>query len=123
VAPGWWKEAGKLYAGGMDEMYRGIRATFNDPARPILLYYAKRCEFAVHYFAGVEAARLAGQARAKGDKEAAVSSLEKATESVYNALTALGDVARDPSDRGAIAVLAEFAYRPLRAELKASGKK
>lgn len=121
--PAWWKPVGKLYAGAMDEMFRGIRATFNDPARPVLLYYAKRCELAVHYFAGVEAAKLAGEAKAKGDKEAVVRHLEKATESVYNALNALGDVARDPSDRGAIAVLAEYAYRPLKAELKAADQK
>ena len=124
--PEWWKKAGKLYAGGMDEMYRGIRATFNDPARPLLLYYAKRCEFAVHYFAALDAARLAGVAKAmgeKGEKDAVVMHLEKAVESTYNALNALGDVARDPSDRGAIAVLAEYAYRPLKAELKAAEKK
>jgi hypothetical protein len=120
--PAWWKEAGKRYAGAMDEMYRGIRATFHDQARPLLLYYAKRCEFAVHYFAAVEAARLAGQAKAKGEKDAVVTHLEKAIESTYNALTALGDVARDPADRGLIAVLAEFAYRPLKAELKAADK-
>lgn len=121
--PEWWKKAGKLYAGGMDEMYRGIRATFHDPARPLLLYYAKRCEFAVHYFASIEATRLAGVAKAKGDKEAAAQQLEKATESMYNALNAYGDVARDQSDRGAIAALAEYAYRPLKAELKAAEKK
>lgn len=121
--PEWWKKAGKLYAGAMDEMYRAIRATFNDPARPTLLYYAKRCEFAVHYFGAVEAARLAGQAKAKGDKEAVIAHLEKATEGVYNALNALGDVARDPSDRGVVAALAEYAYRPLKAELKAAEKK
>lgn len=120
--PEWWAQAGKLYAGATDEMYRGIRATFNDPARPVLLYYAKRCEFANHYFAAIGAARLAGQAKAKGDKEAAAGHLEKATESMYNALNALGDVARDPSDRGAIAVLAEYAYRPLTAALKAADK-
>ena len=123
--PEWWKRAGKLYAGGMDEMYRGIRATFNDPARPVLLYYAKRCEFAVHYFAAVDAARLAGVARAmgeKGEKDAVVTHLEKAVESTYNALNAYGDVARDPSDRGAIAALAEYAYRPLKAELKSTEK-
>ena len=121
--PEWWKKAGKHYAGAMDEMYRGIRATYNDPARPVLLYYAKRCEFAVQYFNCLEAARLAGVARKKGDKDAEVSHLEKATESIYNALTAYGDVARDPSDRGAIAMLAEAVYRPLKAELKAASKK
>jgi hypothetical protein len=52
-----------------------------------------------------------------------VQHLEKATESTYNALNAYGDVARDPSDRGAIAALAAYTYRPLKAELKAAEKK
>lgn len=121
--PEWWKEAGKKYAGAMNEMYRAIRATFNDPARPMLLYHAKRCEFAMHYFAALESARLAGVAKSKGDKDAVVTNLEKALESTYNALNAFGDVARDPSDRGVIAVLAEDAYRPLKAALKAADKK
>ena len=121
--PAWWKDAGKRYADATSEWYRAIRAAFNDPARPALLYHAKRCEFASHYFAALEAARLAGVAKAKGEKDAVVAQLEKATESMYAALTALGDVARDPSDRGLIAVLAESAYRPLTAELKAAGKK
>jgi hypothetical protein len=122
-APEWWKKAGKHYAGAMDEMYRGIRATYNDPARPILLYNAKRCEFAVQFFHCLDSTRSAGAARTKGDKEAEVQHLEKATESIYNALNAYGDVARDPSDRGAIAMLAEFVYRPLKAELNAASKK
>lgn len=121
--PEWWKKAGKHYAGAMDEMYRGIRATYNDPARPVLLYYAKRCEFAVQYFNCLDATRLAGAARKAGDKDAELQHLEKATESIYNALTAYGDVARDPSDRGAIAQLAETIYRPLMSELKTASKK
>jgi hypothetical protein len=121
--PEWWKTAGKLYAGGMDEMYRGIRATFNDPARPVLLYYAKRCEFAVQYFAAVESARLAGVARSKGETDAVVAALEKSIESTYNSLNAYGDVARDPSARGAVAGLADVAYPTLRAELRAAEKR
>lgn len=118
--PEWWKEAGKLYTEAMNEMYRGIRATFNDPARPALLYYAKRCEFAVHYFAALEAARLAAVAKAKGERDAVVTHLEKAIESLYNGLTAQGDVARDPSDRGVVAVLVEESYRPLKEADKAA---
>ncbi|MCZ2341917.1 MAG: hypothetical protein LC104_08995 [Bacteroidales bacterium] len=120
--PAWWKQASQLYTEGMNEMYRGIRGTFHNPARPTLLYYAKQCECAVHYFAALEAIRLAGVARAHGQNPEAVLQLGKATESVYNALTAYGDVARDPSDRGAIAVLAAMVYRPLKAEVKALRK-
>jgi hypothetical protein len=34
-------------------------------------------------------------------------------ESVYNSLNSYSDVARDSSDRGAIALLNEYGYRPL----------
>lgn len=120
--PDWWAEAGKLYGEASDEMQRAIRATFHDPARPALLYHARRCDFAVSYFAALESARRAGQAKAKGDRDALVEHLEKATEALYNGLTAYGDVARDPSDRGVIAVLAADAYRPLQEALKAAEK-
>ena len=46
------------------------------------------------------------------DKTARTESLEAALESIYNALNAYGDVARDASDRGAIALLNQHAYRP-----------
>lgn len=116
--PSWWTDAGKLYGEGMNEMYRGIRATYHADARPVLLYYAKRCEFAVSYFTALEAARKAHQA--SGD--AAVELWEKATEAIYNGMTALGDVARDPSDRGTIAALALFVYTPLREQLARADK-
>ena len=53
-----------------------------------------------------------------GDKEAALEHLEVALESTYNCINTLSDVARDQSDRGVIAVLNKFAYRPLQAELE-----
>ena len=70
----------------------------------------------------LELIRLAGVARSQGHTDEALTQLGKATESVYNALNAYADVARDPSDRGAIAVLAATVYRPLKAESKALRK-
>ena len=51
-----------------------------------------------------------------------VEQLEKATESMYNAINALGEVAGDNSDRGVIAVLNEYGYRPLKKEFEAAEK-
>ena len=110
--PAWWTEAKTLYTTAMNEMYRG-NTRARDGARPFILYHAKRFEFAQHYMTSMEAARKAGNAKAKGDKEARSAAIEQAVEAMYNALNALGDVARDPSDRGSIAVLNEFAYKPL----------
>lgn len=120
--PAWWKEVRDLYAGAMDEMYRGIQRS-REGARPFMLYHAKRLEFAYEYLNSVEALRLAGQAKAKGDLTAQADNLEKATEAMFNGLSAYSEVARDQSDRGVIAVLNEYGYRPLRKELEAVKKR
>jgi hypothetical protein len=104
----------KLYAQAMDEMYRAQQRA---PTRvgPRLLYHAKRLEFALGYLDGIANLRQAGLAKTNEKK---VEQLEKAMEAMYNALNALGEVARDQSDRGVIAVLNAHAYRPIQAELE-----
>ncbi|MEQ1861421.1 MAG: hypothetical protein ABMA13_15975 [Chthoniobacteraceae bacterium] len=116
--PAWWTQAKDLYTSAMNEMYRA-NTRARDGARPFTLYHAKRFEFAVHFLTSIEAARKAGNAKAQGDKDAQLAALEAAVEGMYNALNALADVARDPSDRGAIAVLNEHGYRPLIRALEA----
>jgi hypothetical protein len=116
--PAWWKKVRDLYAGAMDEMLRGIQRA-HPHGRPFLYYHSKRLEFAVEYLNSVEALRLAGAARARGDRQRQRENLEKAVEAMYGALSALGEAARDNSDRGGIAVLNEYGYRPLKAELEA----
>jgi hypothetical protein len=118
--PAWWREVRDLYAGAADEMRRAMQQVRG--GRPLLLYHSKRLEFAVEYLTSVEALRRAGQARARGDKPEQLAQLKRATEAMHNALTILGEVARDNSDRGVIAVLNEYGYRPLRAELAAVTK-
>lgn len=117
-SPAWWSEVKTLYAKAMDEMYRG-NTRARQGARPFTLYYAKRLEFAVHYMTSIDAVRSAGVAKSKGNKDEQIAQLEKATEAMYNALNAYGEVARDQSDRGVIAVLNEYGYRRLVAELDA----
>jgi len=117
-APAWWGEVKTLYAKAMDEMYRG-NTRARQGTRPFTLYYAKRLEFAVHYLTSIDAVRTAGVAKSKGNKNEQIAQLEKATEAMYSALNAYGEVARDQSDRGVIAVLNEYGYRRLVAELDA----
>ena len=81
-----------------------------------------RLEFAVLYLNSIEAVRLAGVAKSKGETDKLVEQLEKATEAMYNALNALGEVANDNSDRGVIAVLNEYGYRPLKKEFETQEK-
>lgn len=110
--PRWWKEASDLYAGAMNEIYRANDRSLL-PGRPYLRYLAKRCEFALEYLASIEALRKAALARQAHNSAEQVAQLEASVESMFNALNALGEVARDNSDRGVIAVLNEYGYREL----------
>lgn len=116
-APEWWKEAKEGYLTCMTESLRAKDRSL--PAgRPWLRYVGKRMEFAYEYMNAIEHVQLAGAAKRSGDAEAQLTHLEAAVEAMYNALHALGEVAADPSDRGVIAVLAEYGYRPLVAEFE-----
>ena len=113
--PEWWKEASEHYSQWMIELYRANGAVA-PRARKTLFYYAKRGEFNLFYLGAVEALRNAAIAKSNGETEKTIEELEKSVESLYNALTTIADVAQGPSDRGLIAVLAEYAYRPLLSE-------
>ena len=107
-----WTKAKNNYASAMNEMYRG-NTRARQGGRFFTLYFAKRFEFGLHYLTCVEALRNAGAAKAAGDEDKRVAELEKAFESLHSALAAYAEVARDPSDRGAIAVLNRHGYRVL----------
>lgn len=114
--PEHWQKLQDLYVGAMNEMYRAHDRS-HPRGRPYLRYYCKRLEFALEYVGSVQALRRAGAAKAAGEQETHVAELEKATESMYNALSALSEVARDSGDRAAIAVLNAWGYRPLQQAL------
>ena len=110
--PEWWAEANKLYGTAVNEMYRA-NTRARGGARPFILYHAKYFFFALHYMTAIEHASLAGIARKEKDSAAWAENLELAVESMHNALSIYSEVARDNSDRGVIAVLNNYAYRPL----------
>ncbi|MDB5389386.1 MAG: hypothetical protein JWM11_5032 [Planctomycetaceae bacterium] len=116
--PEWMGKASGLYADAMNEMYR-INSRAREGNRDFSLYLARRFEFGMEYLNCVQAVRKAGIAKAKGDKETQTAELEKAVESLHGALNALSAVARSNCDRGIIAVLNEYGYRPLKKELEA----
>lgn len=117
-APEWWGQAKGMYLHGMDEMYR-VNSRARDGNRRFSLYIARRLEFGAEYLSCLEATKRAGIAKAKGDNETRIAELEKAVESLHSALNALGAITRSNSDRGIIAVLNEYGYRPLQKELEA----
>ena len=112
AAPEWWAEAKELYGSAVNEMYRA-NTRARGGARPFILYHAKYFFFALHYMTALEHASLAGVARKEEDNAAWAENLELAVESMHNALSIFSEVARDNSDRGVIAVLNKYAYRPL----------
>ena len=61
---------------------------------------------------------MAGAFEAAGNHEDARRSGEFALDRLREAMEAYARVARDRSDRGAIAVMAEYAYRPLKAKVE-----
>ena len=110
--PDWIAKAKELYGKAVGEFYRA-NTRARDGARPLILRHAKRSTFALHYVSASEAARKAGIARAAKDEDARIENLELAIEAMHNALAIYSEVAADQSDRGAIALLNEYAYRPL----------
>jgi hypothetical protein len=112
AVPEWWTKAKELYGKAVGEFYRA-NTRARDGARPLILRYAKRATFALHYLSAAEFARLAGIAKAEGDDEARVENLELAVEAMHNALAIYAEVATEPGDAGAIALLNHQAYRPL----------
>jgi hypothetical protein len=117
AVPEWWGKARDLYLNAMNEMYRA-NTRAREGGRDYSLYCARRYEFAFEYMNCVESVRLAGLARREGNVEEQRAKLEAAVESIHSALQALAAIARSNSDRGMIAVLNEYGYRPLMAELE-----
>lgn len=110
--PEWWAKAKEHFGTATNEMYRG-NTRARGGARPYILYHAKRFFFSLHYMTAIDHARLAGIARDEKNNEAWVENLELSIEAMHNALGIHAEVARDQSDRGVIAILNEYAYRPL----------
>ncbi len=116
--PEWLGQAKDLYYGAVNEMYR-VNTRSREGNRQFSLYLARRFEFGAEYLSCIESVRKAAIAKSKGDQETQLAELEKAVEALHTALNALAAVARSNSDRGVIAVLNEYGYRPLKKELEA----
>jgi outer membrane protein assembly factor BamB len=112
--PEWLTEVKTLYTTAMNEMYRA-NTRAREGSRSFTLYNAKRLEFTFHFISAIESLYKSHDPATRSE------SLEAAMESVYNSLNSYSDVARDSSDRGAIALLNEHGYRALRKVIKGEG--
>jgi len=101
------------------EAARRARSKTAATGRSYADYWVGRLEFAVDYLNAVEAVRRAATADKRKDRLETLRQTEIALGATRRALEAYARVARDQSDRGALAQLNEFVYRPLKAKLAA----
>lgn len=116
LPPATWSTARDGFLNAMNEMYRA-NTRAREGGRAYTLYLARRFEFAFEYMNYAEAARKSAIAERANDRDTQIAEIEKAIESLNNALNAMAAVARSNSDRGLIAVLNEYGYRPLKKKL------
>jgi hypothetical protein len=84
--------------------------------KPYVTYWIGRLEFGVDYMATVAAVHRAATAESEHDYAAAIKEAEVALKLSTKSLEAYTRVARDRSDKGAIAVMNEYVFRPIRAK-------
>ena len=108
--------AAEAYLMAMNEMYRA-NTRAREGGRAFTLYWARRFEFAFEYLNFAQAVGKASASKTANDSATQIAELEKAIESLNNALNAMAAVARSNSDRGLIAVLNMSGYRPLKKKL------
>jgi hypothetical protein len=80
-------------------------------------YWIGRLEFGIGYFDVVEAYRRAALADKQARRSDALREAQAALDLARTAIEAYARVAGDQSDRGAIAIMNEYAYRPLKAKV------
>lgn len=105
---------------------QALGKTKDDQGRRYVDYWIGRLEFGSGYLDMVEAVRRAAVAESEKKPAEALRQAETALSLARRALENYARVARDQSDRGTIATLAEYVYRPLKervAKLKMSASK
>ena len=94
----------------MDEAYRLSRPA----GRAYLEYFVERLRFADRYLDAAEAYGATSVAEKAGDTEEARRQIELAYQAIREALEAYAAVAKDHGDLGAVALMNEYCYRPIR---------
>lgn len=105
------------YEGALEAARRALGKT-KASGRNYVKYWVGRLEFGVDYMKAIEAVRAAATAGSGKDFTRATAEAGRAVDLIREGLTAYADVAGDRSDKGAIAVMNEYVYRPLRAKVE-----
>jgi hypothetical protein len=106
------------YRAARDAAQQAQKLTTSPSGIALTRYWVGRLKFGIGYLEAVELVRRAGAAEAAGKSDEALRLGERALETLRSALESYASVARDRSDRGAIAVMDEYAYRPLQSRLR-----
>jgi hypothetical protein len=80
-------------------------------------YWLGRLEFGVDYMQAIEAVHAAATAEAAQDFAGALAEAERALDLIQRGVTAYAKVAVDRSDKGAVAVMAEYVWRPIQQQI------
>jgi hypothetical protein len=110
--PHFLEENRQNYQAGWDTALKAIQVA-SPEGKTYATYWAKRMEFTVKYIDAVISLHKAANAESAHDKSTEISELTNALASVRDAIEAYAAVARNQTDRGSIAIAAEYAYRPL----------
>ena len=106
------------YQRALDAAFRA-REKAQPSGRSYVDYWIGRLKFGIGYLDMIAAVRRAAIAEADQQPSEAIRQAEIALATACQALQAYADVVRDQSDRGAIAVMNEYVYRPLKDKVAA----
>ena len=109
------------YQRALDAAYRA-REKAQPSGQSYVDYWIGRLRFGIGYLDMIAAVRRAAIAEADQKPTEAIQHAGTALVTAREALEAYADVARDQSDRGAIAVMNEYVYRPLKEKVAALQK-
>ena len=106
------KSVSPRYQNALDAARRALQKT--EPSRQkYIAYWVGRLEFGIDYMKAIETVRAAATAEANKNFADAFTEATRAVELIKQGLTAYAGVVADRSDKGAIAVMNEYVYRPL----------
>jgi hypothetical protein len=114
--PDYLEENRKNYEQGWKAAQRAVKAATPE-GKKYAEYWAKRMEFATKWVMVVESVRRAATAEEKHQTKLAVDETANALALLREAIEAYAAVARNQTDRGAIALAVEYGHRPLEKKL------
>lgn len=111
------KSVTMAYQTALDAAQRALRRT-EPTGQEYINYWIGRLKFGISYMRTIEAVRAAATADAAMDTNGAIRETVRALDLVTNGLTSYANVARDRSDKAAIAVMNEYVVRALQRKIE-----